>query len=170
MKLPLSSIDTIVFDFDGVLTDNKVFVDQDGRETVCCSRADGLAFDMLRTITLKLFILSTETNSVVARRAEKLKVPVIQGSGDKKKTLEDLCGKEGIPLGRVLFVGNDVNDYTAMQISGFSACPSDSHPRILEIADFKLKTRGGDGVVRELTEQVLGIDLISGSHIGYDRS
>ncbi len=160
-SLSISAIDAVVFDFDGVLTNNKVFVDQDGREIVCCSRADGLAFDILQKIPLKLFILSTETNSVVVRRGEKLRVPVFQGSKDKRKTLEELCKKENLSVSKILYVGNDVNDYQAMQISGFSACPADSHPSILEIATFRLKTNGGQGVVRELVEQIFGIDLIN---------
>lgn len=159
--MSISAIDAIIFDFDGVLTNNQVFVDQNGKEMVCCSRADGLAFDILRKTPLKLFILSTETNSVVAKRGEKLKVQVFQSSTDKKKTLEELCKKENLSVSKILYVGNDINDYQAMKISGFSACPADSYPKVLEIATFKLKTKGGHGIVRELVEQVFGIDLIN---------
>ena len=160
-NISLSAVDAIVFDFDGVLTNNQVLIDQDGKEIVCCSRADGLAFDMLRKTSVKLFILSTETNSVVTQRGKKLRVPVFQGSKDKRKALEELCKRENLPVQKILYVGNDVNDYSAMQISGFSACPADSHPRILKIATFKLKTKGGHGIVRELVEEVFEIDLIN---------
>ena len=128
---------------------------------ICCHRGDGLAFDVLRKTHLQLFILSTETNSVVTRRGEKLRIPVYQRSKDKKFSLEVLAQEKNFSLGKTLFVGNDLNDYQAMQRCGFSACPSDSHPIILEIATFPLNTKGGNGVVRELVEQSLQIDMLS---------
>jgi len=101
-KLELSELEAIVFDFDGVLTDNNVYLDQNGNEMVCCSRADGLAFDVLRQTHLKLFILSTETNSVVSRRGEKLKIPVFQGIKDKQTSLEELSQHEGFSLAKMI--------------------------------------------------------------------
>ena len=154
-------LEAIVFDFDGVLTDNRVFVDEDRREMVCCHRGDGLAFDVLKQTHLQLFILSTETNLVVTRRGEKLRIPVFQSTKDKKSSLERLASEKNFSLGKTLFVGNDLNDYQVMQICGFSACPSDSHPKILEIATFPLNKKGGNGVVREIVEQTLQIDISS---------
>ena len=154
-------LEAIVFDFDGVLTDNRVFVDENGREMVCCHRGDGLAFDVLKQTHLQLFILSTETNPVVTSRGEKLRVPVYQSTKDKKFSLERLASEKNFSLGKTLFVGNDLNDYQVMQICGFSACPSDSHPKILEIATFPLNKKGGNGVVREIVEQTLQIDILS---------
>ena len=95
-------IDVLFTDFDGVLTDNNVYLDQNGNEMVCCSRADGLAFDVLRQTHLKLFILSTETNSVVSRRGEKLKIPVFQGIKDKQTSLEELSQHEGFSLAKMI--------------------------------------------------------------------
>ena len=148
----IDEIDALVFDFDGVLTDNRVFINQDGQEMVCCHRADGLALDFLRRTNLKLLILSTETNSVVTSRGNKLKVPVFQGVKDKQKALIDISKKQGFSLLKTLFIGNDLNDYLAMKTCGFSTCPSDSHPKILEIVTFSLKTPGGQGIVRELVD------------------
>ena len=153
-----ADLDAIVFDFDGVLTDNRVYVDVDGRETVRCNRADGLAFDVFRKLPLKVFILSTETNRVVAARAAKLKVPAFQGLSNKQQTLGELCRRENLDSQRILFVGNDLNDLRAMQACGWSACPADSHPRILDVATFVLRSNGGDGVARELLESVLNLD------------
>jgi len=152
---------TIIFDFDGVLTDDRVWVDQDGREMVCCSRRDGLGFDILRQSGLKLFILSTETNLVVSQRAAKLKVPAIQGCADKAKALIELAAKEGIDLSRTLYVGNDLNDLAAARLCGFVACPADAHPQLKAIATYCLSTYGGSGIVREIVEQVLGIDVVA---------
>lgn len=160
MPLSLSSLDAIIFDFDGVLTDDRVYLDENGRESVCCSRRDGLGFDILRRTGLRLFILSTEKNPVVSRRGEKLQVPVMQGVADKLAALKEL----GCDLTRTLFVGNDVNDLPAMRACGFSACPADAHPAVLAEATFVLATLGGMGVVREIVEGLLGIEPISGWH------
>ncbi len=156
----LDDVDVFVFDFDGVLTNNFVYLDQNGLESVICSRADGLAFDVLRKLQKPTYILSTEKNQVVTARAKKLKVPVLQGVSNKSEALKELIEKEGFDLQNILYVGNDLNDYQAMKLCGFSACPADSHPKIKEIADIALKTNGGNGIVRELLEEVLNIDFI----------
>lgn len=164
MPLSLTSLDAMVFDFDGVLTDDRVYLDQEGRESVCCSRKDGLGFDILRRTGLKLFILSTEKNPVVSRRGEKLRVPVVQGVTDKLTALTALGGTHGFELSRAMFIGNDVNDLPAMRACGFSACPSDAHPAVLAEATFVLTTPGGMGVAREIVEELLGIEPIAGWH------
>ena len=128
---------------------------------VCCSRADGLAFDVLRNSPLKLFVLSTETNPVVSARAAKLKIRAVQGLSDKRAAIAALAEKEGFSLSRTLFVGNDLNDLNAMLSCGMSACPSDSHSKVLAAATFKLKARGGHGVVRELVEEIFKIDMLA---------
>ena len=156
----LDNVDVLVFDFDGVLTNNFVYLDQNGLESVKCSRADGLAFDVLRKLQKPTYILSTEKNQVVTARAKKLRVPVLQGVSNKSEALKELIEKEGFDLQNILYVGNDLNDYQAMKLCGFSACPADSHPKIKEIADIVLKTNGGNGIVRELLEEVLNIDFI----------
>lgn len=155
----LDAIDALVFDFDGVLTDNFVYVDDVGRESVRCTRADGLAFDALHATRLKVFILSTETNPVVAARGRKLRVPVIQGQSDKGQAITLLAEREGLALSRVLFVGNDVNDLPAMARCGYSACPSDAHPQVKRVATIVLSSAGGHGVARELVDDVLRIGV-----------
>jgi len=157
-ELNLYSLQAIIFDFDGVLTDDHVWVDQDGREMVCCSRRDGLGFDLLRQTDLQLFILSTETNLVVSRRAEKLKINCIQGSQDKASALQCLAREKGFSLSQALYVGNDLNDLEAMQLCGYSACPRDAHAEVQKIATFQLQTLGGQGVVREIVENLLKLD------------
>jgi 3-deoxy-D-manno-octulosonate 8-phosphate phosphatase (KDO 8-P phosphatase) len=147
----------IVFDFDGVLTDNRVLVFDDGSEAVFCNRADGLAFDLFRREGIPALILSTEKHPVVAARARKLRVPYVQGIGDKKSVLEKYCRKEKLRLKDVLYVGNDVNDLAAMQIAGHRACPSDAHPEVRAICQIILRNRGGEGVARELSETVFGL-------------
>jgi 3-deoxy-D-manno-octulosonate 8-phosphate phosphatase (KDO 8-P phosphatase) len=158
--MTLDDIDAFVFDFDGVLTNNLVYLDQNGVESVSCSRADGLAFDVLRKLNKPAFILSTEKNTVVAMRAKKLKIPVIQGVSDKVGAIKELADENHYNIKNILYVGNDLNDYLVMQLCGYSACPADSHPKIKQISDICLSTSGGNGVVRELLEEVLNIDFI----------
>jgi YrbI family 3-deoxy-D-manno-octulosonate 8-phosphate phosphatase len=159
-KFLLTEIDAFIFDFDGVLTNNLVHLDQEGNELVSCSRADGLAFDVLHKLGKPAFILSTEKNPVVKMRAKKLKIPAIQGSFNKVSSLKEMTSKKGLSLQNVLYTGNDLNDYQVMKLCGFSACPADSHSKVKDIADIVLKTNGGNGIVRELLEDVLGLDFI----------
>ena len=161
------SIHTIVFDFDGVFTDNKVWVDQDGRESVRCDRGDGLALDMLRQFViqrdwrLEFFILSKEKNPVVSSRARKLQASCVQGMSNKVDFLKSyLAENQKTPQGLV-YVGNDLNDLAAMRLSGFSIAPSDAHPLIRRQASLVLQQKGGEGFVRAFVEMLLGIDQMT---------
>ena len=160
MKISLDNIDAFIFDFDGVLTNNFVYMDQNGIESVACSRADGLAFDLLRKLNKPAYILSTEKNSVVTARANKLKITALQGVGDKVKQIKKLALKECFDLQNILYVGNDLNDYRVMKLCGYTACPSDSHEEIRGFATVILKTKGGNGIVRELLEDVFKLNFI----------
>ena len=159
-KILLDEIDVFIFDFDGVLTNNLVHLDESGKEWVTCSRADGLAFDVLHKLKKPVFILSTERNPVVTARAKKLKVPVIQGITNKVNAFISLLETKGFDLNRVLYVGNDLNDYGVMQMCGYAICPADAHPRIKELAIVVLLSSGGTGVVRELLEDILELNFI----------
>ena len=161
MELSLDQIDAIIFDFDGVLTDNCVYLNSEGSEWVKCSRADGLGFNVLSKLEKPTYILSTEKNLVVAARGKKLNVPVIQNVSDKLKALEDLISVKDYSPKRILYVGNDLNDFYAMSICEYSACPADSHQKIKDIATFVLKTNGGNGVVRDIVEDLFKLDIIN---------
>ena len=158
--MTLDNIDAFVFDFDGVLTNNLVQIDENSKESVSCSRADGLAFDVLRKLNKPAYILSTEKNLVVKARANKLKIPAIQGVADKVEAIKKLAADNNYNLKNILYVGNDLNDYLVMQLCGYGACPADSHLKIKHISDICLNTNGGNGIVRELLEEVLGLDFI----------
>lgn len=142
----------IVYDFDGVMTDNRAMVDEHGNEAVFVHRGDGYGVRMIKdSLRMPQIILSTEVNPVVARRAEKLKIPVIHNAGDDKKTiLINYCNSNNIVLGDVMYIGNDLNDYDAMMICGYCACPSDAEPEIRAISDHIFVAKGGYGVIREL--------------------
>ena len=161
MKLTLDKIDAIVFDFDGVLTDNHVYLNDEGQEWVKCNRSDGLGFNALAKLKKPTYILSSEKNKVVSARGKKLNIPVIQNISNKFKALEDLAVSKNFSLQRILYIGNDVNDFNAMINCGYSACPADSHPKIKEVATFNLNTNGGMGIVREILEDLLKQDIMT---------
>ena len=150
----IKEIKLIIYDFDGVMTDNKVYIDQNGKEMVQVNRADGLGVAEIKKMEIEQIIMSTETNPVVSARAIKLDIPCLQGLDNKKDALLDYSKKNDIDLKNVAYVGNDINDKDAMAIAGFSFCPNDSHESIKEIADHILSRNGGDGVIRELLDLI----------------
>jgi len=153
-------IEGFLFDFDGVLTDNKVYLNQDGVESVTCSRADGLGFDFFKKTEKRVWIFSTEKNEVVVQRAKKLKVSVINAIENKSTAIINLSEKESLNLSKCVYVGNDLNDYFAMKLCGCKVCPSDAHDEIKKISDVILQSEGGAGVVREILENVFKINLL----------
>ncbi len=153
-ELP-ATIGLVVFDFDGVFTDNRVYTAQDGSESVACDRGDGLGIDMMRRHGVPMMILSTETNKVVSARGNKLRLPVEQSCGDKAAWLAAYLAEQGIDPATVVYLGNDVNDLAAMDLSGFSVAPADAHPQVLAAVDLVLTRDGGRGAVRELCELIL---------------
>ncbi len=155
IKEKFNSCKLIVFDFDGVLTDNKVLVFSDGTEAVTCNRSDGMGFQILKENGFKVLILSTEKNDVVKKRAEKLKVPVINNCQSKKETLAKYCEKNKIDLHDVCFIGNDINDLEVMKTVGLKMCPKDAYPCILNIVNLVIPVKGGNGVARYLANYVI---------------
>ena len=140
----------IVYDFDGVMTDNRVLVDEFGKEAVVVNRGDGYGVSQIKKLGILQVIISTEVNKVVKMRAEKLDIPVIHGVENKKNVLLEYVGKQGIDLKDVFYVGNDLNDYDAMILAGTKCAPKDAEPEILEIADWVSVCNGGYGVIRDL--------------------
>jgi YrbI family 3-deoxy-D-manno-octulosonate 8-phosphate phosphatase len=152
---PPVDVDAIVTDFDGVHTDDGVFVAQDGTEGVLVSREDGMGVSMARKAGIRLLILSTETNPVVSARAAKLKVPVLQGLGDKATALREWLDGEGLDPNRVAYLGNDVNDLGCLGLVGWPVAVANAHPDVQAAARMVLRRRGGAGAVRELCELVV---------------
>ncbi|GIH73739.1 N-acetylneuraminate synthase family protein [Planobispora longispora] len=148
-------VDAVITDFDGVHTDDRAYVDSEGREMVAVSRSDGMGISLLRRSGVKLMIMSTEHNPVVAARARKLGVPVLQGLTDKRTVLRDWLAIEGLDPARVAYVGNDVNDLGPMSEVGWPVTVPDAHPRVRAAARVVLTRPGGAGAVRELCDRVL---------------
>lgn len=151
------TIKLLVLDFDGVISNNLVWTDQDGREMVAASRSDSLLIQPLRAAGVETVILSSEINPVVAARAKKMGVEAIQGLGlhAKGPALERLLGEKHIDPAHVVYVGNDVNDLPCFGLAGWSVAVADAYPEILRAADFVLSKPGGSGAVREICEIIL---------------
>ena len=145
----------LVMDFDGVFTDNKVIVFQDGREAVFCDRGDGMGLDRLKQSGLPLLVLSTEKNPVVQARCEKLDIPYQQGISDKISALKEWIKKNDLSPSGVIYVGNDINDLACMQHVGCGVAVGDAYPEVKASARLVLSAHGGKGAIRELTELII---------------
>ncbi len=146
----------LVMDFDGVFTDDTVITDQDGRESVICSRSDGFGLDMLRQHgKVHALILSREENPVVSARARKLKLEVYQGVQDKAQAIQQLIKERNLAQAEVIYIGNDLNDLPVLPYVGYFACPQDAHSEVIRRADLVLSKPGGCGAIRELIEIIL---------------
>jgi len=154
-NINFKNVQLIVYDFDGVMTDNKALIFEDGSEAVIVNRGDGLGVKILSQLGYKQIILSTEKNKVVSTRAKKLKIDSFQGIADKASVLRGICDENNVALKNVIFVGNDINDKKAMSMVGFPISPSDANEKIKGLSILTLKSKGGDGVIRELAEMIM---------------
>ena len=145
----------VVLDFDGVLTDNRVWVSESGDEAVLCNRSDGMGLSMLRKRGIGVFVLSSEENPVVRARCRKLGISCQHGIEEKVIALRQLANQHQVPLGEIIYVGNDLNDLACMQLAGCGVAVADAHPTILDAADYTLSREGGRGAVRELCDLIL---------------
>ena len=148
-------VDALVLDFDGVLTDNRVWVTEDGAESVACHRGDGWGLARLRDAGVRLLVLSTEANPVVRRRCDKLGIECRHGLADKAAALRDWAAAAGVAAEHVVFAGNDVNDLGCLQWAGCAVAVADAVPAVLAASDLVLERPGGLGAVRELCELIL---------------
>jgi YrbI family 3-deoxy-D-manno-octulosonate 8-phosphate phosphatase len=145
----------VILDFDGVLTDNRVWVDEDGREMVAANRSDSLGIRYLRHAGVETVVISMETNPVVAARCRKMNVPYIQGENDKATALKKLLADRQVEPGEAIFLGNDVNDLPCFPLVGWAVSVSDALPEVTERADYILSRAGGHAAVRELCDLIL---------------
>jgi N-acylneuraminate cytidylyltransferase len=142
----------VVFDFDGVFTDNRVLVSETGEEAVWCSRGDGWGVVALRRLGIPALVLSAEVNPVVQARCRKLDIPCIQGERDKWPVLQQWLESQGIARESVVFVGNDENDVECLERVGCGVAVGDAQPSARRVARMVLNAKGGAGAVRELCE------------------
>jgi len=147
----------IVFDFDGIFTDNRVITMQNGIEGVACWRSDGLGLDALKETGTSILVLSTEENSVVSARCRKLGIECIQGYRDKAIVLKEELGKRGLTPGEIAYVGNDINDIECLKIAGLPMTVADAYSELKPYVKYTTKKPGGYGAVREICDMIAGI-------------
>lgn len=150
----LSTVKGIALDFDGVFTNNKIYVDENGIEQVRCSKSDGVAVSELKKLGIKLVIISQEKNPVVVKRAEKIGINIINGVNNKLTIFQNWLKENKLSKHEVIFVGNDTNDIECLCEAGISIVPADAEGIAKRNADVLLNKNGGDGVLREIYELI----------------
>ncbi|MEW6718164.1 MAG: acylneuraminate cytidylyltransferase [Chloroflexota bacterium] len=148
-------VGALILDFDGVFTDNKVIVFEDGREAVIADRGDGWGLAQLKQRGIPILVLSTETNPVVEARCNKLSLQYLQGVQDKKQALLEWLRERSIDPSRTVYVGNDLNDLECLQAVGCGVVVADAHPDVRRAARLVLKNPGGQGAIREIADLIL---------------
>jgi YrbI family 3-deoxy-D-manno-octulosonate 8-phosphate phosphatase len=148
----------LVLDFDGVMTDNRVWVDENGHEQIAAYRGDSIGLSRLRKAGVDTIVLSTEENPVVAERCRKLNLPVVQGVSDKASALGEILTERQVDPTQVVYLGNDINDLPCFPIVGCAVVTADAHHNARFQADMVLTRCGGYGAVRELCDILLHED------------
>jgi N-acylneuraminate cytidylyltransferase len=151
-----AAVRLLVLDFDGVMTDNRVLVLQDGTEGVFCNRSDGLGLGLLQKAGVPVLVISKEANPVVSARCKKLGIDCRQGIDDKVHVLREELRARGVPAAHAAYVGNDVNDLECLREVGLAVAVADAYPPVLRAASFVTKKAGGLGAVREVCDLILG--------------
>ncbi len=153
----IQKIKLFALDFDGVFTDNRVFIDEDGREAVVCDRSDSLGLKMLKEKRpdIKVIVISKETNNVVKTRCKKLNIACRTGIDDKLIMLKTIIAEADLDPGQVAYMGNDINDLECVAYAGVGVAVADSDPRVLAAADYITKKNGGRGAIREVIDIIL---------------
>jgi N-acylneuraminate cytidylyltransferase len=151
-KIPKPKI--LLTDFDGCLTDDRVWLNQDGEEFVAANRKDGLAVKRLKNLGIQVVITSTETNKVVLARGTKMGVEVLQGLADKAESIDQYLKQKNLSWNDVWYIGNDVNDLGAINKAKLSISPADAVKKIRRTVDIVLKTNGGRGILSEIATEL----------------
>ena len=169
------NIHTIIFDFDGIFTNNKVYVRDDGRETILCSRGDGLGINLLNAFIKKnnwkldYFILSKEKNNVVKERAKKMNLKCFSGIDNKIEFINNYAKRKYKDINKfknwLIYLGNDLNDLAAIRFSNFSVVPKDAHPLIQKYASKVIEVNGGDDFVRKFIEELIHLEDLDPNEI-----
>jgi len=154
MRNRIGVVKHIFFDFDGVFTDNSVYVSEEGREFVRASRFDGYGLRKLDEIGVTYCIVSSEVNPVAGWRAEKIGIEIYLDIANKLDFASQYADKNGFSLSESAFLGNDINDIQLLGAVGYPACVSDAWDGISDVCKFQTLRYGGHGAVREFCEHI----------------
>jgi 3-deoxy-D-manno-octulosonate 8-phosphate phosphatase (KDO 8-P phosphatase) len=154
-RLKDQELPKVIFtDFDGCLTDDRVWLNQDGEEFVAANRKDGLAINRFKELGITIVITSTETNKVVTARAQKLGIMALQGLSNKVEAIEIYLSEQNLTWNDSWYIGNDVNDLESIRKAKLSLCPSDSVKAVKKVVNYKLTTKGGYGILSEIVTEL----------------
>lgn len=151
----ISNISLVVFDFDGVFTDNYIWLNEDGKESIRFWRGDGIGLNELRKIGIDALVLSSEVNKIVSVRCKKLRVPCIRSAKNKLETLTRHLKRRKLSFNEVAYVGNDINDVACLEAVGFPIIVRDAHASLLKVSKYRTRRKGGCGAVREVCDLFL---------------
>lgn len=160
MEKKLKNIKFIGFDFDGVFTDARVYLNQDGVETIVCSRRDSLGLNQIRKLGIKLAVISMEPNPVITKRCEKLNIPCHTGK-EKLPMFKEVIKSEKLKPNQVAYFGDDLNDLECLKYAGLAFTVADGAPACLKEADYVTERRSGDHAVREVCDLILKAHKVS---------
>ena len=156
IKKKLSLIKLVVTDVDGVLTDGNLYIDSKGNETKRFNVKDGLGIKLLQEANIKIAVISGGKSESTIRRLKKLKIKYyFFEAKNKLKVLQDLKKELDLEDFEVLYVGDDLNDLVLKEIVGILVAPNDAVKPVKNFANITLKSVGGDGAIRELSEMIL---------------
>ncbi|QLL24337.1 3-deoxy-D-manno-octulosonate 8-phosphate phosphatase [Actinobacteria bacterium IMCC26103] len=153
-RADFSKISLVISDFDGVMTDGKVEISEQGFESVTCSRLDGIGVKLLKKNGIDVIILSSEANNSVKHRAKKLNITAYTNVLDKLEFVTNLQTKKRISSDEIFYIGDEINDLAIMKILTYTACPKDANSEIKKVAKYLLNSKGGNGVIREVSDLI----------------
>jgi len=150
------SIELIVLDVDGTMTDSHITYSENGDEIKSFNVKDGLAIASWRKLGKQVAIITGRSSSIVARRAKELRIEhFYQGIENKKEVLEALLEKLDLTMENVAAIGDDLNDLQMLRSAKISFVPRDASAYVDKIATVVLSKKGGDGAVREMIEHLI---------------
>lgn len=155
-KTNVAEIKMLLTDCDGCLTDSGMYYTENGDEFKKFNTKDGMAVSMLRNRGIKVGIITGESRELNVRRANKLKIDILeQGCKNKLEKVIEAADKYNLNLSELAYIGDDINDIEVIKKVGFGACPRDAVEGVKMVASYVCRAKGGEGVLREVAEQIL---------------
>ena len=157
----MQKLEMLILDVDGTLTDGKIYMGPDGEVFKAFNAHDAQGIRKLKGLGIEPIIITGRTSKIVENRAKEMNISeVYQNIDNKKDKLLEIVASKNISLEEVGYIGDDENDYEAMSICGFKACPNDAVDKIKGIVDYISPKKCDDSAVREIIENVILKEVI----------
>ena len=161
------SIELIVLDVDGTMTDSRITYSENGDEIKSFNVKDGLAIASWRKLGKQVAIITGRSSKIVERRAKELRIEhFYQGIHNKKEVLESLLKKLELTMDNVAAIGDDLNDLQMLKAAEISFVPRDASAYVDKIATVILSKKGGNGAVREMIEYLIVKEGLEEKYLG----